>query len=244
MCRAAIAAGVTTIVATPRWEVGRASPPLHFEECSRKVEHLVAETGELLSLRLGFVLQFTPDLPALVERYGSKLAIGGGRYLLISLSALSSLEKTDGIWDQLSRLGFSVLLARPECNLALRRDPAILYNWVNRGVILQIDAASIIGIHGRDIQCFARQCVQKYGHSVVVSCNARTSNMRWNCLERVRESLAKSFGAHRAWMLLHETPELILSSTMKAGGHIPPSHITQNFFQQLLRSKRKALETT
>src|SRR5688572_23198151 len=85
MCRTAVEDGVKIIVATPRWEVGDTEPPLPFEECRRKLNCLEMEMQGALSFKLGFGLQFSLELPRLVERHGSMLTLAGKRHLLISL---------------------------------------------------------------------------------------------------------------------------------------------------------------
>lgn len=244
MSRLAAEEGVHTVVATPKWKATSFEPPLSLAECQRRLDKLRDEMREKLSFRLGFMMEFRTDLPLLLDSKGTSIALGGGRYILVSLPPFEAPPAADLVWEHLSRRGFSVVLARPECNLALRRNPSRLESWVERGVMLQIDAASINGAHGREIQLFVWQYIQKYERSVIVSSNARNSDLRRNSLACARESLVKELGAHRAGALLHETPKLILGSTPKPSRRVPASRISQNLFLQLFRWKRKAFETT
>jgi protein-tyrosine phosphatase len=210
MCRAAAADGVRTIVATPRWEAGCAEPPLPFEECRRKLERLEAEMRGVLSLKLGFAFQFSTELPGLINRYSSKLALAGKQHLLISLPSVELPLEVEDVWKALARAGFSVLVAHPECNTVLRREPARLARWVSEGVRLQVDAASVIGTHGREVRRFARECLRQYEGRILIASNARHGADKKSSLGKVFEELTGSIGARQTRSFMRETPAALI----------------------------------
>lgn len=211
MCRAAIDDGVRTMVTTPRWEAGRTEPPIPFDECRRKLKRLEAETRGILSLKLGFALQFSLELPALVGRYGTELALAGKRHLLISLPSIEVPSEVEGVWEALSRAGFFVVLSHPECNTVLRRDTARLTRWVSEGLMLQVDAASVAGTHGREVRRFALELLRKFEGRAVVASNTRRSANQKSSLGNAREGLIGSVGERFALRLTKETPAAIIS---------------------------------
>lgn len=206
MCRLAVADGVRTIVATPRWNSGAHEPPLGFDECRQQLERLRCELRGTLSFRLGFLLGFRPDLPALLEQYGSSISLGGGRYVFVSLPSLSVPVEAEEVWSKVSGQGFSILLARAECNPALRHNPARIERWIESGIMLQLDAASITGLHGYEIQHFALQCVKKYEGSIVIASRAGSTSARHSSLASAREQLLKKNDSRRVRRLMSETP--------------------------------------
>jgi protein-tyrosine phosphatase len=210
MCRVAIADGVRTMVATPRWEAGRAEPPLAFEKCRRKLERLEAETRGVLSLKLGFAFQFSTELPGLVNRYGSKLALAGKQHLLISLPSVGMPLEVEDVWKALARAGFSILDAHPECNTVLRREPARLARWVSEGVRLQVDTASVAGTHGREVRRFALECLRQYEGRIVIASNVRQGANKNSSLGKVFEELTGSIGARQARSFMKETPAALI----------------------------------
>lgn len=215
MCQAAIADGVRTIVATPRWEAGSTEPPLPFDECMRQLERLEAETRGALSLRLGFAMQFSSQLLGLVARYGSRLALAGKRYLLVSLPSVEIPSEVEDAWKSIWRGGLSVVLAHPECNNVLRRNPARLARWVSEGLTLQVDAASVLGTHGREVQRFAFECLRKYeGHAVVAS-NACWSAGQRHSLSKAHEELSGKIGARQARGFMNETPAALIGDGVR-----------------------------
>ncbi len=219
MCRAAMADGVQTIVATARWDKQSFEPPLSVAACESKLELLRREMQGALAFKLGFTMIFRPDLATLLERYGSSLTLGGGRHLLVSLPALHVPAEAEEVWAAIARGGFSVIVTRPECNLALRQDGARLDNWVARGVTLQIDAASIIGVYGRAVRRFAMQLVQQYQSSTVVVSHARRMRPYSASLKLAQEELVRKIGARQAHLLVSERPASIVGAAMHTTGN-------------------------
>lgn len=210
MCKASVADGVATIVATPRWKAGCAEPPLPFDDCLVKVERLESEMRGALSIRLGFALQFSGGLPDLAARHGAKLALDGKRHLLVSLPSVEAPSEAEGVWRALAQGGFSVVLSHPECNAVLRRDASRLARWVAEGITLQIDAASVTGAHGREVRRFAVECLRKFSGRVAVASNARRGQERKSSLGRAREVLGGSVGAAQASAFVRETPAALI----------------------------------
>ena len=237
MCRRAVADGVRLIVATPRWDAPLTEPPLSLADCARKLERLRRETGGALSLKTGFLLRFRPDLAALIARFGSRLTLGGGRYVLVSLPSLQTPPETEEVWSTINLQGFAVVVARPECSPALRRAPERLSRWMASGVNLQLDAASISGAYGREIQSFALCCAREYQGRVVVASNARDAGSRRTSLWQAREALMKKNGPRCAQLLLSETPAAIIRSASDEP-HADAASAPSNTLLSRLRSLR------
>lgn len=215
MCHAAMADGVKTVVATPRWDAGCVEPPFPFEECQSKLARLENETRNAISLKLGFALQFSPELPTLLARHGSRLAIAGKRHLLVYLPSVEIPAGVEGVWKSIAGAGFSVVLAQPECNTVLRRDPSRLARWVSEGLSLQVDAASVLGAHGRDVQRFALECLRKYRGLAVVASNARCGGGRKHSLSNAQEELSSKIGLRQARSFMRETPAALIGEGVR-----------------------------
>lgn len=208
ICRAAVAYGVHTLVATPRWKAGSFEPPLAFEEITRKVEQLQRVLRGSLSIKSGFVIEFSRSLLELVEHYGSRLALGAKQHLLISLPSTYLPAETDDVWAGLRGQGFYILIAHPECSPAIRRNPTILSRWASSGIKFQIDAASVAGLYGREVKKFALDCLRHCKGNMVVASNAR--DVQFNSLTKAREELIGHFGERQTKMLIREIPTSII----------------------------------
>jgi protein-tyrosine phosphatase len=208
MCRAAALSGVRTIVATPVWDSRKGSPPLPIDKCSEKVERLQREMQGALMVKLGFALQFSSTLPDIVARYGSQIALGGKRHILVSMPPVGLPVDVEEVWSQLERQGFLPIIAHPECHPVLRRTPNRLAAWVSKGAVLQVDAASLTGAHGRSVRRLAIEYLVRYKESVVVASNARRG--RPNMMGKARNEITRQMGEKEALRYLLQTPTSIV----------------------------------
>ncbi len=239
MCRESAQEGVRTIVAVQRWDAGQDEPYLSFKASQRKLERLQSETGSALKLKLGFVFRFHPALDKLIERYGASVTLGGGRHVLVALPSVSTPPETEEVWEKLAKLGFSVVVAAPECSHDLRRDRRRLESWLDTGVKLQLSAASITGAHGREAQRFALHCAKEYRGRTVVASNAREAGTRRPSLAHARETFTRQLGKRCTQCIFDETPAAILeTSTAESGAGQQNLHSSSNLLQQLFRPKK------
>jgi len=215
ICKEALNNGVRTIVATPLWAANNGEPPLPFDECERKINRLLNETGGLLSIKPGFVLQFGLNLHSLVERYSNKLAVGGQRHLLVSLPALEVPTAVEDVWETLSQRGFRIIVTHPECNPALRRQQDRLSRWVSAGVVLQVDAASVMGVYGREVQRFTLNCLRRYEGRTVVTFNTQIKRMQYDSMAVTRRYLVGQLGEATVAKLFKDLPQGVLNNTLK-----------------------------
>lgn len=242
MCRRAAGDGVRTLVATPRWAAHAAAPPLSFAECERQLSRLRRETGGTLGFKLGFVLQFGAHLPGLVEKYGARLTLGGaGTHVLVALPALDVPRGAEEVWAAIARLGFTPVVARPECSAGLRRAPERLDRWVEAGAVVQLDAASVGGTYGREAQRFAWRCVKRYGASnaVVIASNARESGPNRPSLKSAAQEAARKTGTRRALALVEQTPAQIIGEAGRAAHGSRPRRV--NLTRSLAAALRSLL---
>jgi protein-tyrosine phosphatase len=229
MCRAAAAEGVSLIVATPRWAPGSLEPPLPLDECHRKVVRLEDELGGVVSLKLGFLLPFSMDLPELVDRFGAEIALGGKRHLLISLSSQHTLDDAGHVWEALVARGYTPVVAQPECSPVLRRNPEWVARWVAQGVKLQINAASVAGAYGREVRNAAIALLRAHDENAFVASNSRGPGDRGRTLGSVREDLRNQLGVHRANRFLRDAPSAAIGGrellsregAQKGAGRLP-----------------------
>lgn len=79
-----------------------------------------------------------------------------GKYLLIELPCSYFPSITQEVLSDLQRIGFVPILAHPERNKFLRKNPGTIYNMVQDGILVQVTAGSINGIQGRRLKHFSQ----------------------------------------------------------------------------------------
>ncbi|WP_280770903.1 tyrosine-protein phosphatase [Salipaludibacillus daqingensis] len=79
-----------------------------------------------------------------------------GRYILIELPCHSYPQNTEETLYELKSRGFIPILVHPERNKMIRKNPVKIYNMVKKGILVQITAGSVTGLHGKRLKNFSR----------------------------------------------------------------------------------------
>jgi protein-tyrosine phosphatase len=210
MAYSAEKAGIETIVATP-----------HSHEHLFENERLLDNYQELLyrirdcniALKLGFEVFINPSVQG-ADRRNIGLTLDNSRYLLFEFP-----------FNALPGDGFDVLhafrlkdvlpvLAHPERNRNFRRDGNGLSAYLHAGCMLQIDAASIVGIYGRDIRDFAKKLIKANKVDFIAS-NAHSAEDYANWYQKAFREVAKWTGRENAERLFRGNAQAILNREEK-----------------------------
>ncbi len=209
MLAAAAAGGTRAIVATPHVIGGDWLP--QWEDivagCQR-LTALAASGGIRLAIHPGAEVAVHPDLLPLLTLPG-QYCLGGSRYILLELPASHIPAYADEFFFTLQTRGFLPVIAHPERNAELARRPDYLYAWVERGMLVQINAASLTGHMGERVGKFAARLVAER----LVHClgsDAHGLRVRHPDISAAAARLAALAGAAAAKEILGITPAKIL----------------------------------
>ncbi|TCL36059.1 protein-tyrosine phosphatase [Anaerospora hongkongensis] len=148
MAQIAVDNGTTVIAATPHVIEGRWLP-----EWSTIKRLCVELSGELkkknivLTIVPGAEVALNMDILNLVEGPGP-YCINGGRYMLVELPATHIPQYTDEFFFTLQARGISPILAHPERHPEIARNPELIVEWVNKGILMQMNGPSLVGKMG------------------------------------------------------------------------------------------------
>lgn len=172
LVRAFVADGVRGVVVTPHVFPGR------FDNLRGGIERaveafraVVADLGLPLSLRAGGEVRVSEDLPRLLES-GELPFVGdleGRSVLLLEMPDDQIPVGMGKLLDWLSHRRVQVLIAHPERNRGIRRDPARAESMVREGVLLQITAGALLGDFGPQVEGIARRLLERECVAVVAS---------------------------------------------------------------------------
>ncbi len=209
LCRSLVADNVATAVATPhqlgRWE------PLTGPEVVRCTTRMLNE--ELV--KQGIDLQVLPGAEVRVdERIDELLArdeiltlADTGQYVLLELP-WDTLIDIEPLLAQLLRRGIHAILAHPERNIPLLRDPRVLRRWQACGLGLQVTAASLLGDWGRRTKRAAWELV-RYGQRVCIATDAHDESLSGG-MTAAYHALATRLDSDWARRLCAENPARIV----------------------------------
>ena len=223
MAAVAAESGVTHLVATPHSNQrgafeNYASPALQVRfDCLGTAVH---EAGIPLELSLGMEIFGTGDVLQLLHD-GRLLTLGGGRYLLIEFGFHEDPLRIERLLDALLADGYWPVVAHPERYYGLQRMPNYLFDWANRGIVLQVNKGSLFGRFGRGAQALAAAMLER-GLVGCVASDAHGPDVRTPDLAGAWDYLAERCSEELARCLLEDNPGRILRSEPLPEGRFRP----------------------
>lgn len=143
--------GVTDIFLTPHYVAGTGQVSPRFENTSRYnyLRAAVRHNRIPVNLHLGNEIYIDRDIEKLI-RFGQLKPLGDSNYLLIELPMSGEYADYEGIFLQLIRDGYKVILAHPERYVSFQKDYNRILELNSIGVLFQCNLGSIIGQYGRE----------------------------------------------------------------------------------------------
>jgi protein-tyrosine phosphatase len=162
------------------------------ERAVRAAYEEVAAAGAL-DLRLGWEL--TPA-PPLLEQDLRRYELPGTGAVLIEVPFSGSADLFFEVADRAAAQGLQVVVAHPERTEAVLEDPSVAQRAAERGWLLHVNATSLLGRHGPDIESLAWQFVDDSLVSLVASDGHRLTRPPF--LDEAYEQVAIRVGETRA----------------------------------------------
>jgi protein-tyrosine phosphatase len=128
-----------------------------------------------------------------------------GPYVLLDFSLRAVPSHLGQVLDALRALGRRPIVAHPERNRELQADLSPVGEWVRHGVLLQINASSLLGYLGRDSREAAERLLAA-GAGHILASDAHDRGRRPFCLARGREAAARIVGSEEAERMTSERP--------------------------------------
>ena len=203
--------GTRVMIATPhRYWGGQENTPDLVRRLTAEVqtELMRRKAGSVISLLPGQEIPLRPETAEeLLE--GKVLSLGdAGRYCLVE-PPFDNLP--EWIAEALARIvaaGIRPVLAHPERNVVIQRDPQLVREYVEAGALLQLTAMSIEGINGsRPLS--AATWILEQGLAGLVSSDSHSPTWRPPTLRGAYRLLIGRFGQETAYRLCAANPAAI-----------------------------------
>jgi protein-tyrosine phosphatase len=161
MLRLAAGEGTEFICATSHFipEELEVNKKIYYEKLEN-LSQLIKTKNLAISIIPALELYMHPDLPKLFSEkriWGINLTT----YLLIELPMQQFPLYTDEVFYELRLQGALPIIAHPERNSKIRSDEGLLKNLIEQGALAQVNAGSLTGTYGKDIQEFAGHLVDR-----------------------------------------------------------------------------------
>lgn len=210
LLRSAFAGGTHAIIATPHVleSVGR----IPWEDIAGKTAELNAfAKAESLPICVyaGCELELNADLLEIVAKDSDAYCLAGSRYILLELPSMSVPRESEEMLYQLQLKDKRPIIAHPERNMSLMKQPDRFMQWLRNGVHLQCNASSFTGFYGPEAQSNA-ELLLRNGLVSFIGSDAHNLERRTTDLREPVAAIEALAGALAAAQLTVTNPQRIL----------------------------------
>jgi protein-tyrosine phosphatase len=210
MARVAADSGTRTILATPhRKDVTENWSVQHIRELVAEMNRRIRSEGIELELVLGMENHLDLDLPDEVAR-GRALPMNGTRYILVEMPFFGRPNYIEDVLFKLQLQGLTPVLAHPERIEAFQQDVELLASFVERGMLSQITAGSLLGHFSGPVKRFTHTLLRRGLAHIIASDTHHPDGPRSPLLHPGVEAAAGIVGAEGARAMAVDTPRAVL----------------------------------
>jgi protein-tyrosine phosphatase len=213
LARAAQESGTSTIAATPHLRSD--FPDVHVGELADRCQAMRAALAQA-DIALELVCATEASLVWALEASEEDLRLASfgqlGTDLLIE-SPASAGGGLDGLVYQIRLRGYRVTLAHPERSPIFHSDPALLRELVRQGVLLQVNAESLVGDRRRPRvhRLAVRLCREGLAHAIASDGHRAQAWRPVTALAAAADAAGALVGPERARWMTSEVPSAILA---------------------------------
>lgn len=245
LARAAVEQGIKAAVLTPHIHPG-VFDNRHslLRPVFERYRQALRDADIPLAVYLGAEVHLHPDMFSLWERYELPI-IGwweGQPLVLLEFPDGSLPPGSEAACRMSEERGFRWIIAHPERNKAVMRDPERILPFVDAGCLLQLTAGSVIGAFG-SVAARTAHLLLSWGVADVVASDAHNLAHRPPIMWEARTLLAQRYGPAVAHRLTEETPLRLIRerSDFEPLAGVSVAHAPENVVQPVARQQETVL---
>ncbi|MEA1927045.1 MAG: CpsB/CapC family capsule biosynthesis tyrosine phosphatase [Thermodesulfobacteriota bacterium] len=211
MCRIAVNDGISKVVCTPHYVAGKYNNNRKkIIKCVKKLQVSIDSEQIPLTLTPGSEIRLDLNLIEKIKAGELMTMNDSGRYIILELLDEALPQNMEEIISTLIFAGIIPIIAHPERNSAIRRNPEIIYQLVQLGALAQLTASSLTGRFGSRIEKFSVFLLEHNLVHMLVT-DAHSSSQRRPVLSRGLKRLKAIVGEKTAMEMVETIPEKILN---------------------------------
>jgi len=209
MMRAAIEEGITVIAATPHHQNGKYNNEREAVLAGVKRLNKLAEEHQLaIKIIPGQEIRLYGEIEA--DYQSQKIVpIGNNtRYILIEFSNRHVPRYAERLFYDIQLQGLKPIIVHPERNAEIMENTEKLMKLIEKGALVQITAASVMGRFGKKIQKFTHQLIEANAVHIIAS-DAHNISTRGFEMKAAIEVLNKKYGTEYVQYLKQNAHDIL-----------------------------------
>ncbi|MFA5524150.1 MAG: CpsB/CapC family capsule biosynthesis tyrosine phosphatase [Tissierellales bacterium] len=214
MARMAKNNGIFTMFATPHYIEG-----MGYEDANsvwiilEKLNSELEDRGIDVKIFQGREVYSSPDVLKLLDE-GKISTLNKSKYMLIELPMHDIPMYIDTMIYNLRLKGIIPIIAHPERNTKIIEDPNILYNFISKGVLAQLNLPSLLGRYGKRVKRTA-EILLKHDMIHFIGTDAHRPSERYYAVNEALIIMNDLIGEEKTSKIVENNSEKIIS-----GNHI------------------------
>lgn len=209
IAKQAVIEGISTIIATPHHRHPFYDNPKGIVENNISIIEEILQAEKIpLTVLSGQEVRVFGELVNSVTLDEEILTLNHSKMILIELPSSDIPLYTEKLFYDLQIKGYKPVIAHPERNAEIVRNPEKLYQLIKNGAFSQVTAASVAGVYGRKVQRLSLQMIE-YNLTHFIGSdvhNLTNRGLNWRAAWRTVE---KKMGKDFALLLQKQARELV-----------------------------------
>ena len=163
------------------------------------------------------------------------IPIENTHYLLVEFDVRKELGNENEVEDRLYEIqykGYTPVIAHVERYFKDSLDIERIQDFIDNGYLIQVNATSFLGYHGKHAQKFAYQLLNQGLLHVIATDTHRCDGHRSPCLQEVFDLLVKKYSYEDIHTLMYENPLHIINNE-----EVDPIKGKTSFFKKIFKRR-------
>ena len=178
-----------------------------FERIKKSLQLKLNDCGVQIKIHLGSEVYYYENLLKIVNE--PLTTLGGGKYMLIEFPPKNMPNSQKQTLFDLKISGVTPIIAHPERYQLVQENFSIIYDWINAGCLIQVDAGSLLGLMGKKAK-ESSLLIVKEGCCHILASDAHNDSNRNFCIGDAYNCVKNIIGKKNSDLLVYEYPLSII----------------------------------
>ncbi|MEC5423411.1 tyrosine protein phosphatase [Virgibacillus sp. C22-A2] len=221
MARAAVEDGIHTIIATPHHQNGKyMNNKEDILEHTKELNNYLQDQNIPLLVLPGQETRLYGDMLSDLKNEELVTLANRTNYLFVEFPSGHVPRYAKQMLFDIQVAGYKPIIVHPERNSELTEHPSMLYEFIRKGALAQVTAASIAGKFGKNIQKFSHKLLEANLAHFIAS-DAHNTTSRGFCMQDAYQEINKQHGNETSYVLIENAQLLIEGQNINRAEPIP-----------------------